>query len=384
MREWLIFVLPVVGMALGLVSGWLYLRLLFGPLPFGGRWGPALARDAGRVLDRLAEGLERMLPLGEFFRLMQPEKVAATVTRSVLAGLDRHVDEVMRERYAVLWDNLPHSARARVYSRVGRQLPSLFDNMVEDLAEHLDELTDLRYLLRGMIQAQPDLLGRLLAEALYRERVFLLGCAALIGLAVGGAQCLVWQSYPLAWLQVTLVGGLALAAVLLPRALLSRFGRLGGGARPFGQGLATVLSRRLSRDVFNAGHLLHAVVTGQQASRTRSIIRRHMRPLLETGLVRTTLQLLLGAEGYVYMKQSVTERLTTLTLGALEAGSQDALQGDRIEMACRERLQAMPPAEVHALLQPVLDEGLWWRLLVVVGLGCLLGLAEALVLLAGG
>lgn len=377
MVTWLIFVLPLAAAALGALASWLSLRLLFGPLPFAGRLAPALVLDGDLVLDRLADGLGRSLRPGELFRLMEPEKIAAAVAQAVNGRLDEHVDEIMRERHSVLWDNLPQLARQRVYARVDRQLPSILDNLVEELAEHMDEFTDLRDLLRDAIVARRDLLAGLLQEALAEECAFLRRAGVMAGLAVGVFQLFVWLHYPAPWMQVALAVGVVLAAVELPRRLLYRGGRIPGTEHRVGDGLAEVFSRRLAGEVLSARHLLHAVVTGPKAGRARSIIRRHMRPLLETGLVRTTFQLLVGAQGYAHIKHLVTERITALTVDTLGEGYVDRRQGTRIEDACRQRLQALPPAEVRALLQPVLDDGLWWRITTVLLLGLVAGLIEA-------
>ncbi|HET8731896.1 MAG TPA: hypothetical protein VFM34_12420 [Moraxellaceae bacterium] len=382
MAAWLIFVLPLVAAALGALANFLSSRLLFGPLPFGGRFRPALVRNAGPVADRLAEGLGRTLHPGPLFQLMEPEKIAAAVAQAVIGRLDEHVDEIMRERNAVLWDNLPRAARMRVYSRVERQLPSIFDNLIDDLAIHMDELTDFQALLRDVIGQRQDLLAASLAEAMHEECRFLRRCGAFVGLILGGIQSFVWWQHPHAWWLIVTATAIPVMAVQFPRMLLYRHGAIPLSAHRAGEGLALVVSRRLAGDVFNARHLLHAVVTGPHASRARSLIRRHMRPLIETGLVRTTLQILFGVEAYAHIKQTVTERVTALTLDTLEGGYLDERQGARIEQACRERLQALPADEVRSLVQPLLDEGLWWRLVAVAGLGLLVGLLE--VALFGG
>lgn len=382
METWLFFVLPLLAAFLGVLSNRLAQRLLFGPLPFGDACPPALIAAAGPVATGLALGMGQTLRPGELFRLMEPEKVAAVVALAVNAHLDEHVEEIIRERNPVLWDNLPRLARQRVCQRIERQLPSLLDNLVEELAQHMDELIDLQQLLHDVTDARRELLPALLEEALADECRFLRRAGLAVGALGGLLQALAWSWFPLPWLQVLLALATAVAAVTLPRALLFRPGSLPGLERPDGRGLARVFSRRLCGDVFSARHLLHAVVTGPRAARVRSIISRHMRPLLETGMVRTTLQLLLGVESYAHIKQRVAERLTALTVSTLEAGPMDDRQGECVEAACRTRLEALPAAEVRALVRMVLDQGLWWRLLAVAGLGLLLGLVEAGVLQA--
>lgn len=377
METWLFFVLPALAAGIGGLANWLSQRLLFGPLPAAERFPPALVRASGEVATRLAAGMGRTLRPGELFRLMEPEKIASAVTQAVLARLNDHVDEIMRERNAVLWDNLPQLARARVYQRVERQLPSIVDNLVEELAEHMDQLTDLNHLLHDVTDLRRELLPALLAEALAEECRFLRRAGMAVGLLGGLVQALAWAWHPAPWLVATLAVASVAAALALPRAMLYRTGSIPGLGRPSGEGLAIVFSRRLCGDVFSARHLLHAVVTGPHAGRARSIIRRHMRPLLETGMVRTTLQLVLGAESYAHIKQLVAERMTFLTISTLEAGYLDDRQGERIESACRARLQALSASDLRALVQPVLDQGLWWRVMAGLALGLAAGLLEA-------
>lgn len=375
-----LLLLPLAGAVLGVLGNWLFLRLLFGPLPAG---RPALlVRQADALGRRLADTLAAALPLSELFRLMEPERIAHHVTRAVTARLDEHVDDVMRERHAVLWDNLPQAARQRVYARVQRQLPSLFDNLIEDMAEHVDELVDLRQLLESLVSEHRERLAALLAAALRQEQGFLRRAGLCAGLGLGLLQALLWLLHPSYWLLFLPPPLVAAASVQLPLALLFWQGGRGEG-RSVRSELQPVLAHGLASELLTPRRLLHLMLTGARAGRTRAMIRRHMRPMLETGLVRTTLQLLLGAGGYAHIKQRVTEKVTRLTVAELADTGLAQREGNAVAQACARHLAA---ADTRPLVRAVLEEGRWPRLAAVLLVGLLAGGLQVLVahLAAGG
>jgi hypothetical protein len=368
---WPMLALPLLAAGAAGLCAWLSLKLLFGPVSImaGGRG--ILQRRNEMVADRLAAALGGRIRLAELFRLMEPEKVAAHVSAALLERLDEHVDDVMAERYSVLWANLPQALRQRVYGRIRRQLPYMLDNLVEDMAENVDELVEMRQLIAGLTQERQSALAELLGDALSQERRFLVRAAVWTGLALGILQAVLWVYFPSPQLLVAQAVVIALAALLVPRARL-----LAAGSRDAASSAATFLARRLSEDMFGLERLMQMMLTGARESRTRSMIRRHMRPLLDAGLVRTSIQMLLGIEAYAYIKQQVVDRVSGLTMTVLAHSTFPQQQCAKVEAVCVRQLKAMPAAEMGGLLQSVLDEGLWIRLSVAAAAGLVLGGVE--------
>lgn len=379
---WLVLALPVFAAALGALGNWLSLRLLFGPMPGIGAGSHVLDRRAAVVSERLALVLAPHFPLSETFRLMEPEKVASHVASTVLGRLDEHVDDIMTQKHSVLWANLPQLARQRVYARVQRQLPSILDNLIEDLAENIDELVDLRQLLISIVEEQRGALAAVLERALQDECGFLVRAGLVTGALLGLVEAVLWRYWPSHGL--LLVGGALVAALslLLPRAWLFRPSFAPGtnillGGQP---NFADVLGRWFASEVFKPRRLMQLMLYGPRAARTRALIRRHMRPLLDAGLVRTTIQVVLGVEGYALIKQLVVTKVSELTAAALSDSHFSQQRTRELEVACDKQLGALPPAELRFLVQSVLDEGLWQRVGVVTVAGLLVGGLEVALL----
>lgn len=383
---WFLLTLPFVLAVMGWVVNRAVLLFLFGPLPLRGIWQHGLLAARSRDLPAVLGGeLARHLQMVELFRLMEPEKIAAHLGDSVRGRLDEYVDDVMSERHAVLWDNLPQLLRRRIYERVRRQLPSMLDNMIDDMAENIEAMVDVRSLVEEVLGRDPALLSAIFKEALQQEQAFLLRAGVWTGLLGGLVLAVLWWYLPRPLLLPVMMAGLLLVSCWLPRELLLR-GRLPAGLgagwlHRHRAGALAVLACRLSEDVLNLRSLMRALLSGSRAVRTRTMIRRHLRPLLDAGVVRTTIQLTLGVQGYVDIKQQVLERTASLTMGSLSDGAFNHERAGVVHDACADHLAALDVVALEQIMRPVLQHGWWWQVLLVAGLGLLAGAAQWLWLL---
>jgi hypothetical protein len=379
---WWLLAIPLVAAFLGGVGNWLSWRLLFGPAPLWGKYRQGiLAAHTAVVADRLGHELARLFRLSDLFRLMEPEKVAAHASDTVLDHLDDYVDAVMTEKYAVLWDNLPVVLRRGVYGRVRRQLPFMLDNLMDDMAENIDELVDIPALVLELLGGEPDLAKRLLADALETERRFSCRAGALTGFLLGLPTLLLWWHQPRFWLLPIGMAIIAIAAQWLPRKLLfwpasplkvGPFTWRGYSLRQQ-TGFLSVFATNLARDLFTLRRFMQALLAESRIRRTRSMIRRHMRPLLDAGMIRTSLQLVIGAEGYANIKQRVVDRAVMMTLGSFSAPDVAHASDGLVQDMCQRHLQAMSVQERSNLLLPILSEGWWLQFMVVAAVGFMSG-----------
>lgn len=379
---WLLLILPVCAAILGALGNWLALRLLFGPLPGAGAWRQGLlGRQLLVVAGGLAHQLSLALQLPELFRLMEPEKIAAHLSDGVLDRLEDYVDDIMSEKNAVLWDNLPELVRRRVYQRVSRQLPSIFDNLIDDMAEHIDRLVDVHEFLPELMQQEPGLLSRLVQESLQEECAWLCRAGALAGFAAGLLAVLCWLLLPRPWLLALLLPATVLAAFLLPRHFLFRVdAQRPGRLQQRQSAVALPLGEGLMDDVLGLRQLMRTLLSGSRVNRTRSMIKRHMRPLLDAGMVRTSLQLMMGAAAYVGIKQRVVDRAVQLTVQSLSDAEFSHERTGLAQEVCVRRLQGMPAADFVAMLRPLLSEAWWLQVLPGLLLAGLTGLGLSLLL----
>lgn len=376
---WWLLAIPLVAAILGGLGNWLSVQLLFGSLPLAGRYRQGiLAAHAKKVAPALAETLASRFCLSELFRLMEPEKIAHHVSDTVLGRLDAHVADIMSEKYAVLWDNLPELVRQRVYVRIRRQLPSILDNLVDDMAENIDALVDMRELMTELLDNEPVLLVRLFEAALQTEVRFMRRVGVGVGLVLGLLELVLWSQAPRPWLLPIMAMGIVVVAHWLPRQLLfwpsapfkpGFFARHGWLYRQ-PSALPSVLAGQLTADVFNLRRFMQSLLEEERVRRTRSMIRRHMQPLMDAGMVRISLQLVLGAEGYAYIKQRIVDRAVMMTLGVLAQADIGYAGAGLVQGICTTRLHAMPVLDRQNLVRLILDEGLWlqWSVMAIVGM----------------
>jgi hypothetical protein len=389
---WFLLAMPLLAAVLGGLSNFLSWRLLFGVLPVPGRYQQGIvSAHAEAVAGRLGDALLPLVGLSELFRLMEPEKIAAQISDRVLEHLDDYVDAIMSEKNGVLWDNLPVMVRRRVYERVRRQLPSIFDNFVDDLAENIEALIDVRSLVQEQLVLEPVLLRQLFEETLRAESYFLLRAGVLAGLFLGLAELLLWRYMPNPYLLPVFAVLIALGSQWLPRLFLFwpvRALKVG----PFlWQGqmlrhrleLSRSLAYRLGEDVLSLRRLMQALLSGARAGRTRTMIKRHMRPLMESGLVRTSIQLLLGAAAYVHIKQRVVDRAVLVTMETLSDADFNHHCSGQVQSLYAARLEVASSLELTTLLRSVLDEAKWLQWIVIAGVGAVLGTLQWLALVAG-
>lgn len=384
----LLLAIPFLAAALGAASQWLGWQLLFGPLPLKEthKWRQGLlGGNAGFLAQQMGEKLSPRVSLSELVRSMEPERIAGHVTDSVMLRLDDYIDEIMMERYSVIWANLPVALRQRMYARVRKQLPSILDNLVDDMAEHVDLLIDLPSLLREELGTQPARLTDMLKDILQPEKHFLLRAGMYSGALLGCIELFIWAHSTLpAWALLALSVAIAIFSYWFPRRLLlyplAPTPFMGKRRQGFVYQQTPAFSERLAAklvdEVFSLGRLMQVLLSGQVARRVRGMVKRHLRPLMDAGLVRTTIQLLLGAEGYANIKQSVVDRAVTTTIQSLSDASFSLERTALIEDVCRRHFQGMDPVETHALLEPFFTEETWAQYVTVIAAGSLLGLAQ--------
>ncbi|MGH8491699.1 MAG: hypothetical protein ACRERR_01135 [Moraxellaceae bacterium] len=375
---WLLLILPVLTAALAWMVNRLLQLFLFGPLPLQGVWHQGLLGARGsNIAGVVGEELSRHLQMAELFRLMEPEKIAAYLGASVEGRLEEYVDGIMSERHAVLWDNLPLLLRQRIYARVRRQLPAVLDNMIDDMAENIEAVVDVRALVEAAMTRDSGVLAAMFDEALRPARSFLLRAGAWTGLAAGVLLALLWGVYPKPALLPPMMAAAMLLSCWLSRELLLRpylpFGAH-GWLYARSPALTASLAGYLSEQVLSLRSLMQVILTGSPAVRTRAMVRRHLRPLLDAGMVRTTIQLLLGAQGYADIKLAVLERTVSLTMGSLSDIGFSHERSEGVQGACISHLALIPPSDLERLVRPVLQLRLWWQLLLAAVLGLVAGL----------
>lgn len=384
--------LLLLAAGVGALANWLVMCMLFAPHESEGvgplRWQGLVPAHAERLATLLMDhALGKMTTPYELFLSMEPERLTQHVITSVNADMEDYVEQVFGERYNVIWENLPKMIKSRVYARVRRQLPQILDNIIEDLAENIEELVDLRQLVIRRLTEDSTPLVHLVEASAAREITLAPWVGAAFGLGVGLLVLPLLTVLPFMAL-APLLGLLAGAvSVSMTHSIMLKPARprwIG----PFRwQGL--MLRRKVEvanrfaaicvSEVINLRALMLEMLTGDRADRTRAIIRRRIKPLVDNSMMRGTIQWALGAEGYSGLRQMLAEKAVALALEPLSDPAFSSSRSPAMEAVVQPRLQAMSDGEFQRMLLLAFRDDAWKLQAVAALLGLSAGAALAVV-----
>ena len=389
---WKYISIPFVAAIVGWSTNWLAIQLTFYPInffgipPFLGWQGiiPKRGRKmAGIVVDNT---LDKISTMQEIFDEFEPDKIAHHVIKVADARIEELTDDIMTERNAVLWENLPNVLKNRAYARARRQIPQMMDDLMEDMHANIEDLVDPKTLIIKKLSEDKNMLNRVFWECGETEFKFVINSGAFFGFLFGVVQMFVWW-YSKEWWILPAFGllvGLAtnwLALNLIFRPLNpTKLTPLG----PTVQGLflsrqnavSEVFCRIVTAEILTIGHIMNEIFRGPKADRAKAMLKRHMRPLIDGGMVKTVAQLTVGPEGFVDLKRTIEEKTIEMSLASFDDPMFSKERGKVVEKMFRTRMQAMSSEEFQDLLRPAFQEDEW--ILITMGgvLGLMAGFAQ--------
>lgn len=394
---WFLFAIPFVAGFVGWFTNWIAIKMTFWPLHFIGYkplmlgWQGIIPAKAGKMAGIVVDNsLSKLASLTELFQEMEPEKIAEHISLNITSRIEEYVDEIMTERNAVLWENLPLMVKNRIYARARRQIPEIMDNIVDDMAQNIEQLIDLKTMVVRMMVENRSLVVRIFQEVGDKELKFVVNSGAYFGFLFGLIQLMVYILYPANWVMPVfgfIVGyatnWLALNIIFRPVDPI-RVGpfNLHGLFMRRKLEVSDKFSEIATREIVNLKNMMIEVMTGPRSYRTKAIIKKHLRPLLDSGVVRTAIQLSMGAEGFATLKNLVADRAVDMSLGSISEQGFSRERSSIIHRLFSKRMMEMTNPEFQELLRPAFKEDEWILILLGAILGALAGFGQLAVSLA--
>ena len=122
-------------------------------------------------------------------------------------------------------------------------------------------------------------------------------------------------------------------------------------------------------EMMSIKHIMTEVLTGSRSDRTRALIKRHISPVLEGGVVRTAMQLTVGPSAYAALKKTVTDKAMIMSLEPIQDPRFNRERAHIIEKIFADRMKLMSPKEFQDLLRPAFEEDEW----IVIVMGAVMG-----------
>lgn len=378
----------------GWFTNWLAIRMSFYPVQFVGvgsfGWQGVIPRKAEKMshicIDRT---LQQFGDLNAVYRKLEPEKIVEQVLSQVGPRMDEYIDEVMYELQPVLWDNLPLFVRNRIYRWGREQLPNRIESLVEDFGDDLNDLVDLKALLSRELAKHPDLMNRIFLEAGSAELRSVVSRGAIIGGLLGAILAPLWSQYPEAWLLP--VGGFVVGFLtnwiainlifrpLRPRRIL--FWKVQGLFLKRQSEISDVWARLVAEELITVEKVADAMIDGRHGDRTRAIIQKHLRPLLDNSVVmKLTAQVTVGMTGYTDLKKAMNQKAVLATHDVFSDPAFNRERAPVVATVLAEQMKALGPEEFQDILRPAFREEELQLMMVGGILGLLAGAIQFVVI----
>ncbi|WP_288369830.1 hypothetical protein [uncultured Marinobacter sp.] len=354
----------------GWFTNWLAIQMSFYPVQFIGfgvvGWQGVIPRKAEKMahicIDRT---LQHFGDLNSVYQKLEPQRIVQQVLTQVSPRMDEYIDEVMYEVQPVLWDNLPMFVKDRIYQWARQQLPSRIEELVEDFGDDLDDLVDLKALLSRELQHHPDLMNRIFKQAGAVELQSVINRGALIGALLGALLVPFWVSYPQPW--VLPVGGFAIGfitnwlainlifAPLRPRRML--FWKLQGLFLQRQDEISDIWAQLVAEELITVEKVADAMINGRHGARTRSILQKHLRPMLDNSMVmRLAAQVTVGMSGYTDLKRAMNDKAVLATRDVFSDPAFNKERAPVVAGVLAGQMKALKPEEFQEILRPAFRE----------------------------
>ncbi|MDX5327830.1 MAG: hypothetical protein LPK06_03440 [Marinobacter sp.] len=361
---------PVMAAVVGWFTNWLAIQMSFHPVRFIGigviGWQGVIPRKAEKMahicIDRT---LQQFGDLNTVYQKLEPQRIVQQVVAQVSPRMDEYIDEVMYEVQPVLWDNLPLFVRARIYQWARQQLPDRIEELVEDFGDDLNELVDLKALLSRELQNHPDLMNRIFREAGSVELQSVINRGAIIGGLLGAILAPLWLAYPEPWLLP--VGGFAIGfisnwiainlifAPLRPRRVL--FWRIQGLFLRRQEQISDTWARLVAEELITVEKVADAMINGQHGARTRAIIQKHLRPMLDNSMVmKLAAQVTVGMTGYTDLKRVMNQKAVIATRDVFNDPAFNKERAPIVAGVLAGQMKSLRPEEFQDILRPAFRE----------------------------
>src|SRR3954462_1517357 len=177
--------------AIGYVTNWTGIWMLFEPVQFAGVHVPGLSKVVHGIMPRKIQqipgimsgglGWQGIIPsraakmgsiavdkgnpkggsASDFYEQLDPERIAEHILETARGDIREMVERTMQRDHPDLWNDLPPRMRERVHQRVEEQLPEIVKNVTDELGENIDNLLDPKLMVVRTIENNPALANRI-------------------------------------------------------------------------------------------------------------------------------------------------------------------------------------------------------------------------------
>jgi uncharacterized membrane protein YheB (UPF0754 family) len=401
---------PIMGV-IGYVTNWTGVLMLFYPVYFKGlrapwlqkvaRWLPYRVRQIpgimiggigwqGIVPSRSAKmgslavdsGIAKLGTPKEFFKQLDPEKIANQIVNSTRGDVREIVEKVMERENPELWHDLPAQLRELVIQRVEAQLPDIVGELTEQIGDNIDQLVDVKLMV--IKRFDPPLANRIFLDMGERELNFIKNFGFVFGFVCGIPVAAITAFTP-PW--VLVIFGIIVGWVTNQVALWMiyeppdwrRYGpiKFKGLFIRRQPEVSEVYAKIVSEEILTVAEFGKELLNGPQSDRTRALIEDAMRPAIDNaiGPARAAVRVAVGGREYDAIQRAFAAEPVERMMVPLSDPEFSEGQAKTMGKLIVERMREMSGADFGEMLRTATREDEWLLLLH----GAVLGLIGGLV-----
>jgi uncharacterized membrane protein YheB (UPF0754 family) len=410
--------IPLFTGAIGYLTNWSGVWMLFYPVRFAGWRVPGLSRVApllprriqqipgvmkggvgwqGIIPSRAAKmgsiavdkGIAKLGSAADFYSQLEPETIAEHILETAREDIREVVDRIMRREYPDTWDGLPRPVRDAVHRRVQQQLPEIVRSVTDEIGDHIDQLLDIKLMVIRRIEEHPEMANRIYLEVGRKELRFIINFGFFFGALQGVPLVFITQAFPHWW--VLPIGGVIIGYATNWVALWMIFEpvdpRKVGPLKVHGlfirrqHEVSEVYGEIIAEDIVTLRNIGDELLHGPSADRTRQMIEDSMRPAVDraAGPARLAVKAAVGSDRYETIRESVATEAVDYTMTPLTDEDFNRRQSAAMRDLITERMRELPHADFSELLRSAMREDEWLLLLHGAVLGFVAGCIHLLI-----
>ena len=406
---------PFITGAIGYVTNWTGVLMLFYPVHFRGIRAPWL-RSLARVLPykiqqvpgimvggigwqgivpsraqkmgslAVDSGIAKLGTPKEFFKQLEPEQIAEQIIQSIRGDIRDIVEGIMQREQPRLWQELPPQIKELIHQRVQQQLPDIVRELTNQIAEQIDQLVDVKLMV--IKRFDPELANRVFLDMGRRELKFIQNFGFVFGFVLGIPVAALTHFVTFWWLLPILGVGVgyltnwvALWMIYEPPEW-KRYGpiRWKGLFIRRQPEVAEVYARIVADEIVTVSNFGKELLEGPQSDRTRALIEAAMHPAIDgaVGRARPAVRVAVGRREYDEIRRSFATEPVSRMMDPLSDPEFSRSQSATMRKLITERMREMAPDDFGEMLRTATREDEWLLLLH----GAVLGFAGGLIHLA--
>ncbi|MCB1189512.1 MAG: DUF445 family protein [Leptospiraceae bacterium] len=394
-----ILVMPLTYGFVGWFTNWVALKMTFYPLTFWGippylGWQGIVPKKSHKMASKAVDVITgRLLKIEEVFDKVEPEGIEREL-RPMIQQVSREIlKDVVDDINPLLWGMMPETMKKEIFDYSDKQIPEGFQTIIKGIRNNVYEVFDLKGLvLRSLTGPNVSLTVEMFQKVGGPEFRFIEISGLYFGLLLGGIQMVIWHYFPLWWtlpIQGILVGYLTnwLAINMIFRPLREKkylFFKYQGLFIKRQDHVADLYSNLVATKILTPRKMLEEIFYGKAADLVFHIIRSAVIRSIENTatMAKPVISLTIGPDKYATLRNQIVSKMVAIAPKSIEKIEDYVEKSMDIETTMADRMKKLSPEEFEVILRTAFQEDEWILILVGAVLGALVGLGQALYMLA--